>query len=397
MLRNNRGYTITELIVVMGIFITVMVVTSSGFKTVLTQMGQQSKLMETDIGNVVGLEVFRSDLQSAGYGLPWAFQSDPAAANYTEVTDSDDTMPVTASFWETGKSPRTYNDAAAGNPGVPRAVISDDTAFNKSGTVGSKYLVIKSLTVLPSETSKKWLTVSYSESDRSRPSWGENEARDFDSSQTATERVMVVRNVFVDGIPTRQLQVNSSGGYVATFRNFTTLAQPHSSGDVFQVYGVDESSSIRMPFNRADYYVRRPDPPPPSCAPNTGVLYKAVLNQGSTGFTETPLMDCVADMQVVYGLGPVGSSEVNLHQPAPPATAKDIREQLKEIRVYILAHTGRKDTGYRYPSSEVAVGEVFGGGLVGRNFDLSDLIGPGWDNYRWKLYSIVVRPQNLIQ
>jgi len=372
MLRNNRGYTITELIVVMGIFITVMVVTSSGFKTVLTQMGQQSKLMETDIGNVVGLEVFRSDLQSAGYGLPWAFQSDPAAANYTEVTDSDDTMPVTASFWETGKSPRTYNDAAAGNPGVPRAVISDDTAFNKSGTVGSKYLVIKSLTVLPSETSKKWLTVSYSESDRSRPSWGENEARDFDSSQTATERVMVVRNVFVDGIPTRQLQVNSSGGYVATFRNFTTLAQPHSSGDVFQVYGVDESSSIRMPFNRADYYVRRPDPPPPSCAPNTGVLYKAVLNQGST-------------------------SEVNMHQPAPPATAKDIREQLKEIRVYILAHTGRKDTGYRYPSSEVAVGEVFGGGLVGRNFDLSDLIGPGWDNYRWKLYSIVVRPQNLIQ
>jgi len=395
MLRNNRGYTITELIVVMGIFIAVMLVTSSGFKTVLTQVGQQSKLMETDIGSVVGLEVFRSDLQTAGYGLPWSFQSTPAAANYTEVTTSDDTMPVGASFWESGKSPRSFNDAGTGT-GVPRAVQSGDTAFNKSGTVGSKYLVVKSLTVHPNATAKKWVTVNYGDAGKSVSDWN-NGDRDFPSTDTSPEKVMVVRNVFLDGIPSRQLQVDSSGSYSTIFKHYTTLTLPHSSGDVFQVYGVNNSGSLRMPFNRADYYVRRPDNPPPACAPKTGVLYKAVLNQGSPGFTETSLLDCVADMQVVYGLGPLGSAEVNLHQTAAPASAQEIREQLKEIRVYILAHTGKKDTGYKHPNSVVAVGEDFGGGVLGRSFDLANLIGTGWDNYRWKVYTIVVRPQNLIQ
>lgn len=398
---NNRGYTLTELIVVLAIFVTVLVVTSSGFETVLTQVGQQTKQMETDIGSIVGLEVFRSDLQNAGYGLPWAMQSTPA---YTEVTATDSDVdgspgPISATFWPSGRSPISYNDAPAG---VPRAVLSGDTTFNS----GSKYLVVKSLTVLPSAAAKKWVTVTYGDTGKSQPSWG-NAERDFKTGDSATERVMVMRNTFVDGIPTRQLQVNASGGYSTVFRHYTTLAQPHSSGDVFQVYGIDETSSVRMPFNRADYYVRRPSNPPTACAPNTGVLYKAVLNHASNGYTVIPLLDCVADMQVVYGTGPAGSSQVNLHQTTVPddltpktipGAAKEIREQLKEIRVYILAHVGRKDSGYKFPAASMVmeVGERFGGVLQGRTFDLSQ-IGPDWQNYRWKLYTIVVRPQNLIQ
>lgn len=392
MLRNSRGYSLVELIVVMAIFIAVLVVTSNGFKTVLTQVGSQSKLLETDIGNVVGLEVLRSDLQCAGYGLPWTFQATPAAADYTEVNNGDTTMPVGAPFWESGKSPRSYNDAP---DKVPRAVQSEDTAFNKVGSVGSKYLVLKSLTLLPEATPKKWITVTYSNTSKNESKWNDP-IRSFATTGSPPERVMVIRNVFVDGIPNKQMQVSGSGAFSAPFGTYTTLTLPHSSGDVFEVYGVAKASSVRMPFNRADYYVRTPTTPPPACAPNTGVLYKAYLNQTS-GFTELPLLDCVADMQVVYGLGPVGSTEVNLHQAAPPATAKDIREQVKEIRLYILAHTGRKESGYTHPSRQVVVGEDFGGGVVGRSFDLQNVIGTGWQNYHWKLYTIVVRPQNLIQ
>ena len=150
-----------------------------------------------------------------------------------------------------------------------------------------------------------------------------------------------------------------------------------------------------MPFNRADYYVSRPANISPACAPSTGVLYKAVANQ-TTGYTEMPLLDCVADMQVVYGIGPVGSPDVNLHQSTLPGTgtAKDIREQLKEIRLYILAHEGRKDSSFKYPDEEIEVGEDFGAGLKGRVFNLDDLIGDGWRNYRWKVYTIVARPKN---
>jgi hypothetical protein len=33
--------------------------------------------------------------------------------------------------------------------------------------------------------------------------------------------------------------------------------------------------------------------------------------------------------------------------------------------------------------------------VVGRSFDLNGVIGSGYPNYRWKVYSIVVKPRNL--
>ena len=391
MLGDNRGFSLPEMIVVMAIFIVVIMVTASGFETVINKVGQQTKLMETDIGSVVGLELFRSDLQNAGYGLPWTFQATPAAANYVEVGASGTGLPVGATFFETGKEPKSYDDAPGG---VPRAVQSGDTTFNEDDDVGSKYLVLKSLTVAPGATQKKWITASFSESVMNVSSWNVPE-RDFSTASGATERVMALRNVFIDGIPSRQLQVRD-GGYAVLFSKYTSLTVPHSSGDVFQIYGVDPTTQPRMPFNRADYYVRRPDNPPAACAPGTGVLYKAQLGHNGT-FSEMPLLDCVADMQVVYGLGTAGSPEINQHATSLPGAAQEIREQLKEIRVYILAQTGKKDSGYTHPDAAIWVGETLGGTPQGREFDFATHIGSDWRNYRWKLYTVVVRPQNLIQ
>ncbi len=66
------------------------------------------------------------------------------------------------------------------------------------------------------------------------------------------------------------------------------------------VYGVDPDTDLRMPFNRADYFISNANVPQ-RCAPNTGVLEKVVVNQNGGGLTNfLPLLDCVADMQVVY-------------------------------------------------------------------------------------------------
>jgi hypothetical protein len=270
-------------------------------------------------------------------------------------------------------------------------VQSGNTTFNQdSDGVGSQYLVIKSMSVAPGETQKKWVNVTYDISGKAVSSWGSPE-RDF----AATDRVLVMRNSFANGNLNRELQVRS-GEFSSSFDQYTSLVQPHAPGDHFQVYGVDPAIAPRMPFNRADYYVRIPLKPPPACAPHTGILYKAVANQGA-GFTEFPLLDCVADLQVVYGIGPVGSAKANFHQTALPGTgsAREIREQLKEIRIYILSQEGRKDIGFSFPTKLIDVGEDFGGGMLGRTFNLEDRIGTGWQNYRWKLYTIVARPINL--
>jgi len=103
----------------------------------------------------------------------------------------------------------------------------------------------------------------------------------------------------------------------------------------------------------------------------------------------------------VYGLDNDGVGRVNqyLNAPANTATptAADIRSQLREIRVYILAQEGSRDLLYTYPSSTVMVGEVLNGVQRGRLFDLNARLGADYKYYRWKVYTIVVRPKNLSQ
>ena len=71
--------------------------------------------------------------------------------------------------------------------------------------------------------------------------------------------------------------------------------------------------------------------------------------------------------------------------------------QLREIRVYILAQDGRKDSGYvnsndtAYPNKTIMVGE-FG---MGSNINMLTTIGADWNHYRWKVYTIVIQPKSL--
>lgn len=390
-LRDQRGFTLTELIVVMAIFTVVIMVTSNTFKTVITAAGQQSKSAETQIEGIVGLEVLRGDLEQAGFGLPWTFQS--TLTNYKEP-NLDGQRPD--SFWASGTSLNSLKD----DPNPPRAVQSGNTTFNLGDDGrGSSCLVIKSIVASTNQAAKKWTSIAYTATSKTTTTWDSP-----DLNPKKEDRVIVLRTTFTNNLPQRQLGVNSGGAFfsmfgTATYSNVTTLTVPHTDGDIFQVYGVDDGDTW-MPFNRADYYVTRPAKMPATCAPGTGILYKSTANQGGagSGFTEIPLLDCVADMQVVYGLDTSGAGFINSHLATPNlTTAQAIRDQVKEIRVYILAQEGKKDTSYRYPTSTVNVGEDFGGGLQGRTFNLQKHIGPEYLNYRWKIYTIVVRPKNLIQ
>ena len=157
---------------------------------------------------------------------------------------------------------------------------------------------------------------------------------------------------------------------MTTFRDDTTVATnsellPQADSLMTHIiYGISPSTTNpRMPFNRADYYVRRPATGMPSkCEPSTGILYKAVLSNnsdssvndtstppGSKVTSELPLLDCVADMQLVFGLDldGNGTSETSA-EDINNLTAEEIRNQLREVRVYIIAHEGQLDTTYTY-------------------------------------------------
>ena len=392
-LNNRNGFTLPELIVVMGIFMTVIIITATAFKTILSQSGKQLKSAETQIEGIVGLDLFRSDLQHAGYGLPkgffdsrWLFQS----GGVNPVISYDEC----AAGAVHGADPTALNDAKTG---VPRGIAS----LNDAGLNGSDHLAVKSMVSGVNDTAKKWTYLSYSSGSGVVKRW--NSAVDL----VEKDRVVVIRSSFKDGINYKQLVVNGSTFFTSfppVGSLFLDKFSPPNSTDTFLVYGVDPDTDLRMPFNRADYFIKiTTGQVPATCAPHTGVLYKATVNQSGGGYTYIPLLDCVANLQIVYSLDTDGNGLIDQHYdasfgtPSAPGawTAPQMLDllwnQLREIRVYVLAQDGRRDPGYSYPTQVVTVGE-FG---MGRDVDLKAIIGAEWMRYHWKIYTIVVQPKSL--
>ncbi len=360
-MHNKRnGFSLIELLIVMALIVVVLAMSSDTLTAILRQSSRETKIAGTQIEGIIGLDFVRLEIEQAGYGLPWSFQS--TAINYSEAAAS--------------LSASTYNDSTA-NP--PRAIISgNDVGFN-----GSDYLVIKSTIVGIGDVTSKW---SYIKTGQNPRVWGSNDLINGD-------RVIVVKPNA--GEKKSVELVMSDGTFFTRYSSssFPSDFSPKETSEMFLIYGVDTDTDLRMPFNRADYYIKIPTSNmPASCAPGTGVLYKATVNQSGGGLHEMPILDCVADMQIVFGLDTSSSGSINTHSnDISTLTAEQIRTQLKEVRVYILIHEGPMDRYYTYSHQVITIGE-FG---VGRDFDLLEKIGTGWQNYRWKINTLVIKPKNL--
>ena len=383
LLPTEKGFTLIELLITMVVFVLAIAAASQIFTGLLTQFKQQSKIAETNIEGVVGLEILRRDIEHAGYGLPWVI---PAGIN-------------------------TYQEAAAGyndSPsGPPRAILSG----NGAGFNNSDELIIKAANVARNGASQEWTRLQTG-----------NIKRDGLSGETLDGADLIIVLSPGTSDATRRTLIANGVDWDTTY-NTTSNFDPADNTETYFIYGIAPTTAtvttLRMPFNRADYYINVPAINMPArCATNTGVLYKATVNHSDGELTELPLLDCVADMQVVFRLDmnengtvgtianadgstvtsdPIDSTAENATAATVQATFADaalLRQRLKEVRVYILAHEGQYDRTYTFSNFTcgatcITVGE-FG---LGMPFDLSAITN--YPNYRWKLYTLVVKPNNL--
>jgi prepilin-type N-terminal cleavage/methylation domain-containing protein len=394
MIKKQAGFTMVELLITMVVFVFVMAAGSQIFSGLLTQFKQQSKIAETNMEGLVGLEMLRQDLEHVGYGLPWII---PAAVSYREATNA------------TAANYNDCNGSAPCNP--PRAVVSGNN-ITFSGFTGVDYLAIKATNIASNEASQRWTTLKmapFSTPDNPRQWTPASE------NLASTDRVIVVSPGATD-TNARRL-VDNGGTLYTTFGNVTSSPWPPTDNtETRLVYGINSTSDPfpQRPFNRADYFISRLDQngnniTPQRCAPNTGVLVKALIKQDTSGNnydTYLPLLDCVADIQVVYALDndEDGSFQDGVGTPADAysdnmsaLTAQQVRNRVKEIRVYVLSHEGQRDQNYTYPSETIGVPAAPDPGAgLGRTFDIKTAIGdPDYQHYRWKLYTIVVKPIDL--
>ena len=398
LLPTKCGFTLVELLITMVVFVFVIAAGSQIFTGLLTQFKQQSKITETNIEGAIGLEMMRRDIEHAGYGLPWVID---AAVAYNEASAAEAVV-----F-------NNCNGSAPCNP--PNAIISGNSmTYASPNNVfnGSDYLVIKAANVATSAAAQRWTTLRTGDVKRI---WG-TAADDF----VNTDRVIVLSPGTSDA--TRQSLVLGGGAWWTTYNNTNPFAPDPDATETRFIYGIGPEpvpiSNLRMPFNRADYYIWRDgttvanDGVPDRCALGTGILRKTVIAHADGDRTPLPLLDCVADMQVGFGVDndttPDGAVNCYVNNLADGITvnAENIRTRVREVRVYILAHEGQYDRDFTFnppiaPNS-IRVGETSanlpggictGPGTLGRDFNLSGITN--WPNYRWKVYTMVVQPTNL--
>jgi len=371
--RRNAAFSLIELMIAMAIVMVVLYAAINFFIVSVRQYKVQTKITETNVEGILGLELLRQDLESLGFGLPWN-----GLVSYTERTGVNAQIVA-------------LNDS----PNAPRAVLSvNDPGFTINN---SDYLVIKSARVGMSDAAGKWTTLTQANLKRS---WTPNT-----ENLVGSDYVIVLA---VGSTDANRRSLVTSGTFYTPYTTAGTSGfvpvEPYSANII---YGIDNVSPAR-PFNRAEYYIDTTGVPQ-RCAPNTGVLVKAVVAHDPSGTTPTllPLLDCVADMQVLYGLDTDLNPATNLVWedslalfPQGPTAAADIRAQLAEVRVHILAQEGQRDDSYAYPYDNVTVGsESHGRSFVFTDhlFTSSGNVINNFKHYRWKVYNIVVKPKNLAQ
>jgi len=400
---NRNGFTLVELLVTMAVFIVVIVIAGSSFNTILTQASRLFRSEESNIEGIVGLEIMRHDIQQAGFGL------------FTEQMAID--------YDEAASAPASdYNDASTNVPrplvaGNNIAAITDtaDSGAKFNVLEGTDYLVIKGTTVGRSKVSQKWTYLKYSSNDVYPNVWRSNA-----ENLLTNDKVMLLRRNLNASTQTISVEPDTTGDFYIPFSATAFSHLTSASSALYDVYGVDNGDTLRMPFNRSDYFVARPQDEtqlPAFCAPNVGVLYKTTVNQSNGKLNYVPILDCVADMQVVLGWDMNGDAVIDTYSNADGSTAigvgsatsvqaaianasnnsatttdPNIRNNLKMVKIYILAQQGRRDSSYTSPSP-ILVGDADAAEIsLTKNYDVA---AAGWQNYRWKVYRIVSRPKNL--
>lgn len=386
MIKREKGFTLVELVITMLMFVLIIAAASNTFTDLLTSFKQQSKLAETNIEGAVGLETLRRDIASAGSGLPWAVTGNvttwAAITGYTEGKNAGT------------PNPSTYNqgDVSTGTGGSePRALMCG----NGSGWNSSDHLVIKSISIADNSASNKW---TFLNDGNVVKEWVPTTDILPDDS-----RVIVISPGDTTG--NRRFLVTRTGGvYYTTYNNVAGADSLDNGGDFDSsddtriVYGVHHNTNLRMPFNRADYFIERPAGISTTCALNTGVLYKATVNHSDGEYTKVPILDCVADMQVAFrrDSDDDGDIDVGYDGNISALTTSEIR-QIKEVRVYVLAHEGQKDTTYTHTPTSIRVGDSAMQVTDSTSMSVGSIfnIGATNVNYRWKLYVLVVKTENL--
>jgi type IV pilus assembly protein PilW len=154
------------------------------------------------------------------------------------------------------------------------------------------------------------------------------------------------------------------------------------SDDIYLLFGLSESynsSYPANPYNEVEYYLSSSSIS--RCADNTYTL----LRKDREG--TQPILDCVKGFKVGFGLDTDGDGDIDTWDDTLPTNATMVREQVREVRIVILYHEGKRDIDYDFSGSLYFD--------IAPTLTYSPISLTSEDrHYRWKMMRLAVSPMN---
>ena len=349
---NKKGVTLIELLVVMAILGIVLAMIYKSYIVVLKSQVQQSGIAQSNINNLIGLEMLRKDIEMAGFGLPWYVNT-----SSSEAVHDTKYKPDPCDLNTNSSRPAAFSFSNNGN-----------TDANNSDV-----LVIRSSVAALNNYTEHWGYV-YEDLDNTvhyRALGGDNN---------------------INGIHFAVIKpYNMEFFKYVTSDDFGGSCKP--GGNIFLLFGISNNEPS-FPYNRVDYYLRKSNTMPSRCAPGTYELYRATINQSDGKRNEQPILDCVVNFQVKFGLDNNSDGTIDSWSDAPYSSgtnsqdvSKKIREQLRQVKVLIVYQEGKKDPEFTFNNSFNQDNQT----------DNSTLFTPSGEqkHYRWKKVEFIVEPLNI--
>lgn len=394
----TRGLTMVELMVTLAVILLITAAASTAYVKLLRGVKVQGRITESQLDTLCGFELLRYDIEMAGYGLFRVLPTGTPVFTYDEAVNSATTPDATV-----------FNDA----PGIPRALaFSDNTGQQGADDNASDVLVIKSLVASPKASNRKWSLLHQDGGTWKVNTWDDS-ALNF-SAANPTDRIIVLGE---NGALER-----AGGNWWFDFQSYYTSNATQSpglpvpaTGGTNIAYGLlssDDNATVRMPFHRVDYYLKRPSGNfPARCFSESYILYRSTINHGNGARNEQPLIDCVLDFQVAFGVDTNGDRAVDRWGDLILAdangngsvSAAEIRAGVREVRVFVLYHEGQRDKDFRFSGilnlgdAQISGNANFQTLSAAASADALSTFAPSGEalHYRWKVTKLAIKPMNL--
>ncbi|MBI5874447.1 MAG: prepilin-type N-terminal cleavage/methylation domain-containing protein [Deltaproteobacteria bacterium] len=355
LLKKNDGFSLVEILVALAIFSVIIAVVVSSYITQVKHTGREYRVAETEIETGIAKGIIERDIAMAGYGIAEDYGAtgfNPMVASATN--DNPDTLTLTGTaLGMKSRQAQAWTYINGVNPTFGPASTADTTA---PWSDSRENLEANDRVILMEPGTKKLLVE------------GTEWLFKYDGS---------------NGDPANRLKTLSLG---------TTYSTP-SVGTL--VYGLCGSScaaaDITQPYYAVRYYWS--GTPPSNCASGTKSLLRAESTKDASPASGDPILDCVLDVEVAFGLDTDENGTIDAWDNGGVAAsgyaASDLRKRLKQIRFYILVQSGNYDASYTSPFTSIRVGDSIL--ATGRDVAITgDLL-----RYRWRMLAISITPRNI--